>query len=91
MVDRRHVLASLGVLVAVALVAGPAFALAAEEKVTGKVTAYEAGKSVTVESGGAQKVFSITEETKIEGDLAVGKTVEVTAKDGVATKIVVKK
>ncbi|HXG61349.1 MAG TPA: hypothetical protein VNO22_08245 [Planctomycetota bacterium] len=91
MVDRRHVLASLGVLVAVALVAGPAFALAAEEKVTGKVTAYEAGKSVTVESGGAQKAFSITEETKIEGDLAVGKTVEVTAKDGVATKIVVKK
>jgi hypothetical protein len=91
MVDRRHVLASLGVLVAVALVAGPAFALAAEEKVTGEVTAYEAGKSVTVESGGAQKVFSITEQTKIEGDLAVGKTVEVTAKDGVATKIVVKK
>lgn len=91
MVDRRHVLASLGVLVAVALVAGPAFALAAEEKVTGKVTAYEAGKSVTVESEGAQKAFTINEETKIEGDLAVGKIVEVTAKDGVAAKIVVKK
>ncbi len=91
MVDRRHVLASLGVLVAVALVAGPAFALAAEEKVTGKVTAYEAGKSVTVESNGAQKAFTINEETQIEGDLAVGKTVEVTAKDGVAAKIVVKK
>lgn len=91
MVDRRHVLASLGVLVAVALVAGPAFARAAEEKVTGKVTAYEAGKSVTVESEGAQKAFTINEETKIEGDLAVGKTVEVTAKDGVAAKIVVKK
>lgn len=90
MVDRRHVLASLGVLMAVALVAGPAFALAAEEKVTGKVTAYEAGKSVTVESDGAQKAFTINEETKIEGDLAVGKTVEVTAKDGVAVKIVVK-
>lgn len=90
MVDRRHVLASLGVFMAVALVAGPAFALAAEEKVTGKVTAYEAGKSVTVESDGAQKAFTINEETKIEGDLAVGKTVEVTAKDGVAVKIVVK-
>jgi predicted amidohydrolase len=91
MVNRGLVLASLSVFVAVALVAGPAFAWAAEEKLTGKVTAYEAGKSVTVESDGAQKAFTINEETKIEGDLAVGKTVEVTAKDGVAVKILVNK
>ena len=86
-------------ILAVSLVAAFAFLLVAgaplvaatlEDSTTGKVTAFEAGKSLTVESGGAQKPFKITADTKIEGDLAVGKDVEVWAKDGTATKIKVK-
>ena len=57
---------------------------------TGKVTAYEAGKSLSVQVGDDSKAFKIDADTKIEGALAVGKTVEVTAKEGMATKIVVK-
>ena len=83
---------SLVVAVAFLLVAGaPLVASAADDSAAqGKVTAFEAGKSISVDSGGAQKQFKITEDTKIQGDLAVGKEVEVWAKDGVATKIVVK-
>ena len=87
-------------ILAVSLVAAFAFVLVAgaplmasvlEDSVKGKVTAFEAGKSLSVESGGAQKPFKITADTKIEGDLAVGKNVEVWAdKDGNATKIKVK-
>ena len=73
------------------LVAGaPLMAATLEDSVKGKVTAFEAGKSMSVESGGAQKQFKITADTKIEGELAVGKEVEVWAKDGNATKIKVK-
>ena len=74
------------------LVAGaPLVARDTEEPAAkGKVTAYEAGKSISVESGGTQKQFKITADTKIEGDLATGKEVEVWAKDDVATKIAVK-
>jgi hypothetical protein len=73
------------------LVAGaPLMAAAVEDTTKGKVTAFEAGKSLAVESGGDQKMFKITADTKIEGDLAVGKEVEVWAKDGNATKIKVK-
>jgi hypothetical protein len=85
--------ASLIVGLAVLLVAGaPVLASVLDESAAkGKVTSFEAGKSLSVESGGAQKQFKITEETKILGDLAVGKQVEVWAKDGIATKIVVAK
>ncbi len=73
------------------LVAGaPLMAATLEDSVKGKVTAFEAGKNLSVESGGDQKQFKITADTKIEGELAVGKEVEVWAKDGNATKIKVK-
>jgi hypothetical protein len=82
---------SLVVAFAFLLVAGaPLMAAAVEDSTKGKVTAYEAGKSLSVDSGGDQKQFKITADTKIEGDLAVGKEVEVSAKDGIATKIKVK-
>jgi hypothetical protein len=85
--------ASLVVGLAILLVAGaPVLASVLDESAAkGKVTAFEAGKSLSVDSGGAQKQFKITENTKIQGDLAVGKQVEVWAKDGIATKIVVAK
>ena len=57
----------------------------------GKVTAYEAEKSITVQVKDEEKKdFKVDSETKIEGELAVGKEVKVWAKDGKATKIVVK-
>ena len=58
---------------------------------TGKVTAFEAGKSLSVQVGNDSKSYKIDAETKIEGELAVGKEVQVWVKEGVATKIVVKK
>lgn len=87
-------------ILGVSLVVGMAFLLAAgaplvasdseEPAAKGKVTTFETGKAIFVETGGAQKEFKITADTKIEGECAVGKEVEVWAKDGVATKIVVK-
>ena len=56
----------------------------------GKVSAYEAGKTISVAVGNETKEFKIDGDTKVEGELAVGKEVEVFAKDGTATKIVVK-
>ena len=56
----------------------------------GKVTAYEAGKTLSVQVGDDSKSYKIDGETKVEGELAVGKEVQVWVKDGVATKIVVK-
>jgi len=56
----------------------------------GKVTAYEAGKTISVQVGADAKTYKVDGETKIEGELAVGKEVQVWVKDGVATKIVVK-
>jgi len=78
---------------AVLLVAGaPLVAKDTDEPAAkGKVTAFETGKSISVDSGGVQKQFKITAETKIEGDVETGKEVEVWAKDEVATKIAVKK
>jgi len=75
------------------LVAGaPLVASDTDEPVAkGKATAFEAGKSISVDAGGTQKQFKITADTKIEGDVAPGKEVEVWAKDDVATKIEVKK
>ncbi|MBI3856585.1 MAG: hypothetical protein HY293_12935 [Planctomycetes bacterium] len=77
---------------ALVLVAGaPLMALAKDDPAaTGKVTAYEDGKTISVQVGDDSKSFKISEETKIEGDLTVGKEVEVWVKEGVATKIVVK-
>ena len=74
------------------LVAGvPLIAKDVEEAAAkGKVTAFESGKSLSVDSGGTQKHFKITSDTKIQGEVAAGKEVEVWAKDDVATKIVVK-
>jgi len=56
----------------------------------GKVTAYEAGKTISVQVGDDAKTYKVTAETKVEGELAVGKEVSVWVKDGVATKVVVK-
>jgi len=57
---------------------------------TGKVTAYEAGKTISVQVGDDSKSYKIDGETKVEGETTVGKEVQVWVKDGVATKIVVK-
>lgn len=85
--------AALAVLAfALLLVAGaPLMAMAKDDPAaTGKVTAYEAGKSISVQVGDDSKQFKLDGETKIEGELTVGKEVQVWIKDGVATKIVVK-
>ena len=85
---------------AVGLVAAVAFLLVVgvplvakdvdEAAAKGKVTAFESGKSISIDSGGTQKHFKITADTKVEGEVATGKEVEVWAKDDVATKIAVK-
>jgi len=76
---------------ALVLVGAPLMAFADDDPAaTGKVTAYEAGKTLSVQVGDATKSFKLNEETKIEGDLAVGKEVQVWVKDDVVTKIVVK-
>jgi hypothetical protein len=74
------------------LVAGaPLMAKIDDPAATGKVTAYEAGKTISVQVGDNQKEFKIDGETKIEGEVAIGKEVQVWVKDGVATKIAEKK
>ena len=76
---------------ALVLVGAPLMAMAADDPTaTGKVTAYEAGKTISVQVGDATKAYKLTDETKIEGDLTVGKEVSVWVKDDVVTKIVVK-
>lgn len=76
---------------ALVLVGAPLMAIAQDDPAaTGKVTAYEAGKSISVQVGDATKAYKITEETKIEGEVTVGKEVQVWVKEGVATKIVAK-
>ena len=76
---------------ALVLVGAPLMAMADDDPAaTGKVTAYEAGKTISVQVGDATKSYKLNEETKIEGDLAVGKEVQVWVKDDVVTKIVVK-
>ena len=93
----RDIRTSAGVVAVVALavllIAGAPLLAAAgadDPQAEGKVTAYEAGKSISVQVGDDQKQFKITDETKIEGELTVGKTVQVWVKEGAATKIVVK-
>jgi hypothetical protein len=46
---------------------------------------------ISVQVGDNQKEFKIDSETKIEGEIAVGKEVQVWIKDGVETKIAEKK
>jgi hypothetical protein len=76
---------------ALVLVGAPLMAMAADDPTaTGKVTAYEAGKTISVQVGDATKAYKLNEETKIEGELSVGKEVDVFVKDEVVTKIVVK-
>jgi hypothetical protein len=85
--------AALAVLAfALLLVAGaPLMATAKDDPAaTGKVTAYEAGKTISVQVGDDSKSYKLDAETKIEGELTVGKEVQVWVKEGVATKIVVK-
>lgn len=74
------------------LVAGaPLMAKIDDPSATGKVTAYEVGKTISVQVGDNQKEFKIDAETKVEGEVAVGKEVQVWVKDGVAIKIAEKK
>ena len=76
---------------ALVLVGAPLMAIATDDPTaTGKVTAYEAGKTISVQVGDATKSYKLNEETKIEGELTVGKEVSVWVKDDVVTKIVVK-
>lgn len=76
---------------ALLLVAGaPLMAAVTDDAVTGKVTAFEAGKTITVQVGDASKEYKITGETKVEGEVAVGKEVTLEVKEGEATKITVK-
>lgn len=76
---------------ALVLVGAPLMAIAADDPTaTGKVTAYEAGKTISVQVGDATKAYKLNDETKIEGELSVGKEVQVWVKDDVVTKIVVK-
>ena len=66
------------------VVGAPLMAMAKDDPTaTGKVTAYEAGKSLSVQVGDDSKSYKINEETKVEGELAVGKEVQVWVKDGV--------
>jgi len=76
---------------ALLLVAGaPLMAAVTDDAVTGKVTAYEAGKTITVQVGDASKEYKITAETKTEGEVAVGKEVTIELKETEVTKITVK-
>jgi len=76
---------------ALLLVAGaPLVASVTNDAVTGKVTAYEAGKTITVQVGDASKEYKITGETKVEGEVAVGKEVTIEVKEAEVTKITVK-
>lgn len=72
------------------LVAGGAASALTLGDVEGKVVAYEKGKSIEVEVGAEKKTFTVAEDTEVKGDVAVGKTVKVSAKEGKATKIEVK-
>ena len=78
---------------AFALIAGASLmaATADDPVAVGKVAAYEAGKHISVEVGKEKKDFKITADTKVEGEVAVGKDVQVWAKDGAATRIAAKK
>ena len=72
------------------VVGAPLMAAVTNDTVTGKVTAYEAGKSITVQVGDASKEYKITAETKCEGEVTVGKEVTIELKESEVTKITVK-
>lgn len=77
---------------AVLLVAGGAVsAMTVRDEVEGKVLAFEKDKSIEIEVGADKKTtLKIDDKTEIKGEIAVGKGVKVTEKDGVAVKIEVK-
>ena len=75
---------------ALLVVGAPLMASVTDDAVTGKVTAYEAGKTITVQVGDASKEYKITAETKLEGEVAVGKEVTIEVKEKEVTKITVK-
>ena len=75
---------------ALLVVGAPLMASVTDDAVTGKVTAYEAGKTITVQVGDASKEYKITGETKLEGEVAVGKEVTIEVKEKEVTKITVK-
>jgi hypothetical protein len=77
----------LAVFAALLVVGAPVLALD-DAAVEGKVVAYEKGKSIEIQVGEEKKTFTCNESTVVEGEVAVGKKVAVSAKDGVATKIV---
>jgi hypothetical protein len=79
--------AGVAVFAALLIAGTPLAALTVNEDLSGKVTAYEKGKTITVESGGAQKTIKINEKTIVEGDVAVGKAVKVSVEDGFAVRI----
>ena len=74
------------------LVAGGAVsAMTVRDEVEGKVVAFEKGMSIEIEVGAEKKTtLKIDDKTEVKGEVAVGKGVKVTAKDGVAVKIEVK-
>ena len=76
---------------ALLLVVGAPVLAQDEKAVEGKVVSFEKDKSLVVQVGDDKMEFSVNEETVIEGEVAEGKTVSVTAKEGKATKIVEKK
>lgn len=72
---------------AVTMVVAVAFAgLAYAGMMTGEVTKYEAGKSITVKDDkGKEQSLEITKDTKIEGEVKAGAKVSVEA-DGMKAK-----
>jgi hypothetical protein len=55
--------------------------------ITGVVTGYSKGKSITVKGDEGTYNFAISKDTGVYGDVKVGTTVEVEAKDGLAVNI----
>ena len=75
---------------ALLVVGGSVSALALSDECEGKVVAFEKGKMIEVEVKGEKKAIKLDDKTAMKGEVAVGKTVKVTAKDGVATAVEVK-
>ncbi len=87
--------AAVVMLVAFASVSFATSTKAPKGQITGDVTAFEAGKSITVKSKDAEVTADAVKKTKITGEVKVGSTVTMkfTESSGVkvAKKIVVKK
>ena len=75
---------------ALLVVGGSASALVVKDECEGKVVAFEKGKMIEVEVKGEKKSIKLDDKTEMKGEVAVGKNVKVTAKEGVATMVEVK-